>query len=212
MPSPGPNGSSSTSRVGVAKTVLAAPARYLRAAASASRGPNPTGTSIARTEASDSSSKLVLIGCSRWSATNLPPLSTMATQPPFVPSMHATVILPPRGGRFSEPLSRLDLAAHPLAFQGRTSSVPSTHGFGLALASAAAGPSSHAPDSCDRAQVRLDIVGLRKRRPLALNLKRHSHDGGSSHRPPFRSGSAAAACTDESFADARESRLLRRRL
>src|SRR5919106_584310 len=62
-PRPGPKGSSRTSRDGVVKTVLAAPVRRLRAAASAWRGPKPIGMSTPR---------------------------TTATQPPLVPSTPAT--------------------------------------------------------------------------------------------------------------------------
>src|SRR5918996_1523258 len=59
-PRPGPKGSSRTLRDGVVKTVLAAPVRRLRAAASAWRGPKPIG------------------------------MSTPTTQPPLVPSTPAT--------------------------------------------------------------------------------------------------------------------------
>src|SRR5918992_2403670 len=89
-PRPGPNGCSRSSRDGVVTTVLAAPVRKLRAAASAWRGPKPIGISTAMTSASVSSSKFASTGWTRWSPAKRPSSRTTATQPPLVPSTPAT--------------------------------------------------------------------------------------------------------------------------
>jgi hypothetical protein len=89
--SPGPNSASSTSRVGVVKTVLAEPRKYLRAAASAARrGPKPIGTSIPITSTSWISSKRALTDGIKHAEENRPSAKTTATQPALVPSTPAT--------------------------------------------------------------------------------------------------------------------------